>query len=102
MTIKKYKFALISLGSYIIAFSWFMFWVLFAENLVNPSESAQFSDILNNSILAVLFAIILLGVFFGLKSNKSKESAWLGNLLAATGIACIFYFLLMMAGLMVG
>lgn len=100
MSLKKYKFASTSLSLYIIALIWYGTWFFYGSNLIDVSKSNLTLDTLNNSIIAVFLLIVLSGVFFGLKSNKKKESQWVGNLLAALGLACVFYFILLFAGMM--
>ncbi len=97
---KKYKNICLSIGSYLIAILWLAILVQIGSTLVATHKSFTLGGTMNFIVLAVFFVFLLIGIFFGSKSNKAKESSWAGNLLMAIGIVLILGYLLLMSGFM--
>lgn len=99
--IKKYKNISFSIGSYILAF--IITYVL--PYLIPPSFNTTIINLASKYgdyiFLTPFFMLIILGIFFGARSNKLKESSWVGNLLIVLGIVIIIFYILMINGLMI-
>ncbi len=93
--INKYKYILLSLGSYIAAVLWFGGVGQIGTALVKTNHILPYGDFMNTIALGVFFILVILGIFFGFKSNKAKESSWAGNLLMVIGIVVILGWLLL-------
>jgi hypothetical protein len=100
---KHHKNIVLSLSSYAIALIWFFSVVFIADFFIKPGTavSSTIGSVTNITFLGIFFIIIFGGIFFALKSNKQKESSWVGNFLAAFGIVGFLFYLLLMAGLMI-
>jgi len=74
--IKEHKNISLSIGAYILAALIFILWTY----IVPTSPDSP------NWIGLGLFVILIItGIFFGFKSNKSRESSWAGNVLMLIG-----------------
>lgn len=73
---KKYKNILITVGLYAIS-------LIISLTGISLSHSI---DINNYTTALFITFFLLVGVGFSLKSNKQKESSWLGSLLGVIGI----------------
>ncbi len=92
----KNKNIILSIGSYVVAIIWYVGAIMVGSALV--ANQVQTSEMGNTVVIIVFFALLFLGIFFGFKSNKTKESSWAGNLLMAIGIVVFLVYLLLMAG----
>ncbi|OHA16856.1 MAG: hypothetical protein A3C79_00825 [Candidatus Taylorbacteria bacterium RIFCSPHIGHO2_02_FULL_45_28] len=71
----------IAIGSYVLAL---------LVMLIGIPVSA--SPDTNNLTIAIVTAIFLvIGIIFSLKSNKAKESSWIGSLLGIIGILWLIF-----------
>ena len=70
---KKYKNLLFSLGSYVFAFVWYIFFISSSSSFSQfvPYKSG---DILNKLVIIVYFLFIIIGLFFGFRSKKNEPS----------------------------
>jgi len=87
---KKYKNVLLSLGSYVIAFVWYFFWLSPFSILLAKFIPPTMAPLMNKLIIIFYFIFILIGIFLGWKSIKSKESILFGNLIFLIGIIILF------------
>ena len=99
--IKGYKNIFLSLGSYIIAFSWYFSWLYLGSILALPPQPPATTNILNILVIGPASVLIILGIFFGYRSIKLKESLLVGNFLMVIGFITLFFYLLLRAGLMI-
>jgi hypothetical protein len=67
---KKYKNVWLSLGFYVLAF--LLTYVI--------------QRLGNSTALVPFFVLIILGIFFALRSNASKESSWAGGVMIFIGV----------------
>ncbi|MCX6752149.1 MAG: hypothetical protein NTZ87_01470 [Candidatus Nomurabacteria bacterium] len=81
---KKYKNVLLSLGSYILAFVWYIFWIFYSSLFSQPIPSTT-GDVVNKLIIIVYFLFIIIGLFFGFRSRK-KEPPLASSLIISIGI----------------
>ncbi|MBI2627605.1 hypothetical protein HYW72_01610 [Candidatus Nomurabacteria bacterium] len=81
---KRYKNILIPLGSYLIAFVWYL---IFMSSSSSFSQFVPYKsgDIMNKVVISVYFLFIIVGLFFGFKS-KTKDSSLLNNLVVLIGL----------------
>jgi len=81
---KKYKNILLSLGSYILAFGWY---ILFISSSSSFSQFVPYKsgDIMNKLVVGVYFLFIIIGLFFGFR-NKKQDPSLLGNLILLIGL----------------
>lgn len=100
--LKNYKNIFLSLGSYVVAIVWFVSVVSVADFFMKTATpvSPTVGSVTNVVFLGIFFVLILVGIFFGYKSNKVRESSWGGNLLMVIGIVGILSYLLLMSGFM--
>jgi FtsH-binding integral membrane protein len=80
---KKYKNTLLSLGCYIIAV--LIVYLIFASAPSLGPDPYYFAY-----LLWIGFILVPVGIFFGFKSDKQKESSWCGNLLMIVGVLLLF------------
>lgn len=81
---KQYKNVLMSLGSYVLAFAWYLLFI---------SSSSPFSqfvlyksgDVMSTLAIVIYFLFIFVGLFFGFKSRK-EEPNLINNLITIIGI----------------
>jgi hypothetical protein len=90
------KNILLSVGSYVVAFILIYFGV-YATNAIDASSS--FGNIARILLAVIFFAFMLVGIVFGYKSNKAKESAWAGSVIMLIGILVSLYVFLLYNGL---
>src|SRR3989344_8698162 len=83
--IKRHKNVYLSLGSYVIAFSF----TYFVPALIWPPFSSV-SPTLGYFFLGLSLIFVIIGIIFAYKSNKQQESSWAGNLLLLIGLLIVF------------
>lgn len=97
MIYKNHKNIFLSLASYILAVIWFTIWIQ-VGNAFATAHSSYTGNSMNIFVLAVFFILLIVGIIFGIKSNKAKESSWAGNLLAVIGIVILIGYFVLMSG----
>ena len=99
--IKGRKNIFLSLGSYIIAFAWYFSWLYLGPILALLPQPPTTANILNMLVISPALILIILGIFFGYRSIKLKESLLVGNFLVVVGFITLFFYLFLRAGLMI-
>jgi hypothetical protein len=84
---KKYKNALISFGFLLAAPVWIFLWTQFGKNLLLNSPP----NLINATYVIPYFLFIILGIFFGWKNLKAKQSLILGNIITLIGMGMLFF-----------
>ena len=86
---KKYKNIFLSFSAYVIAIFWYLLGIYLGEILSLQPQSVTLGNILNGLVLYPSLILCFVGMFFGLRSNKSNESSWLGYLMIMIGFFVI-------------
>ncbi len=82
--IQSRKYILFSLGSYILAF--LVVYIIPRLIWMPNNLSLPVSRTVGYATIGFGLIMVIIGIVFGYKSNKTKESLWGGNLLMAIGI----------------
>ena len=82
--IKSRKNIFLSLVSYVVGVLTAYLWVYFVP-------AASYPGISNKVGVGLVVVLTLLGMLFGFKSNKAKESSWAGNVLILVGFLIILF-----------
>lgn len=84
---KTHKNIFLSLSFFLAAAIWVVLWILPGKDLLlySPSNTIEATYIIPH------FVLVIIGIFFSLKSNKRKESPWMGSLLGVIGILWLIF-----------
>ncbi len=86
---KKYKNISLSLTSYVLAIVWYLLGLSLGSILHIQTSTNATANILNGLVVYPSLLLVLIGMFFSLKSIKTKEAGLLGNFLLFLGLVCL-------------